>query len=482
MSSLTSTELDFILRRDFMSFNERAFYTLNPATRLHNSVHVEVLASKLEQCRLGKIKRLIVNIPPRSLKSHTVSVAFVAWLLGHNPAARIVCASYGKDLAEKHARDCRAVMTAPFYRRLFPNTRLSRDKSSINEYKTTQEGFRMSTSVEGPLTGFGGDIVIIDDPQKPSDAMSDTQRKNVNEWYDGSLLMRLDNKVTGCIIIVMQRLHQDDLVGHVLEQEDWEVVSFPAIAEENEEFLIESPLGNRVHKRSIGDVLDPEREPLAILNLQKRRIGEYAFSSQYQQNPIPVGGAIIKTEWFKHYEPGRRPNRFSCMIQSWDTANKAGELNDYSVCSTWGVYDLHYFLLDVFRQRLNYPDLKRAAHQQYEKWKPDSVVIEDKASGTQLIQDLKAEGLYFVKPYDPPPATDKQIRLHAQSAEFESGRVLLPQTAPWLDIYIRELITFPGSKYDDQVDSTTQALDYLKQNRDLEIWAKLGRRSSRYGR
>ena len=476
MTTLSGAEYRFILRRDFTSFNERAFYQLNPGTRFHCSPHNEVLASRLEQCRLGKIKRLIVNVPPRSLKSHGVSVSYCAWLLGHDPAVRIICASYGQDLADKHARDCRALMASEFYQRLFPDTRLSRDKSSVNEFTTTRQGVRMSTSIEGALTGFGGDVIIIDDPLKPEEALSETRRKKVNEWFDGALLTRLNNKVTGCIIIVMQRLHQDDLVGHVLEGGGWDVLSFPAIAEEDEEHEILSPLGRRLYKRAAGEVLDPERECLTTLNQLRQSMGEYAFLSQYQQSPVPVGGAMVKTEWFKYYEPGQLPSRFSCTLQSWDTANKSGELNDYSVCTTWGVYDFRYYLLDVFRRRLNYPELKRAVSEQALKWTPDSIVIEDKASGTQLIQDLKADGVFRVKPYAPPPSTDKQLRLHAQTAEFESGRVLLPRTAPWLDSYKRELTTFPGGRYDDQVDSTTQALEYFKRFRDLEIWARLGRK------
>jgi len=181
---LSSAEYEFILRQDLMGFIHRSFYELNPQTILVNNPHLEVVASRLEACRLGKTKRLIVNLPPRSLKSHTVSVAFVAWLLGHNPASQIICASYGQDLADKHARDCRTLMASNFYRRLFPRTRLSTDKQSVNEFLTTAQGFRMSTSVGGVLTGRGADLIILDDPLKPDDALSETRRNSVNKWYD----------------------------------------------------------------------------------------------------------------------------------------------------------------------------------------------------------------------------------------------------------------------------------------------------------
>jgi predicted phage terminase large subunit-like protein len=179
--------------------------------------------------------------------------------------------------------------------------------------------------------------------------------------------------------------------------------------------------------------------------------------------------------WFQYYDPTAPLPRFSTILQSWDTANKSGELNDFSVCTTWGAHDSRYFLLDVYRQRLDYPTLRRKILDQLDKFKPLTVLIEDRASGTQLIQDLKGEVGHLVKPYNPPPQTDKIMRLHSQTAHFEGGRVLLPSFAPWLAEYISELTSFPGIKHDDQVDSTTQALDYLSENKGLEVWKKLGR-------
>ncbi len=260
----------------------------------------------------------------------------------------------------------------------------------------------------------------------------------------------------------MQRLHQDDLVGHVIEQEDWEILSFSAIAEADEIYEIDSPLGSRLFKRQVGDILHPERESAVTLSHIRETVGEYNFSAQYQQNPTPVGGAMVKTGWLRYYEPGQRPQRFSQTVQSWDTANKATELSDYSVCTTWGAHDNRYYLLDVFRQRLDYPNLKRKAHELAKRDRPHKILIEDRASGTQLIQELKAEGLYAVTAYQPPSGTDKIMRLHAQTAAFENGRVLLPSRAPWLSEYINELTSFPGARHDDQVDSTTQALDHLR--------------------
>jgi predicted phage terminase large subunit-like protein len=369
-------------------------------------------------------------------------------------------------------------MLSQWYQALFP-TRLAADKQAVNDFMTTEMGFRMATSVGGVLTGRGSDFIIIDDPLKPDDAFSETRRNAVNNWYDGTLLSRLNDKSKGCIIIIMQRLHQDDLVGHVLGQEDWEVVSFPAIAENDEEYLIESLLGSRVFRRKAGDVLHEERETRAMLAITRQNIGEFIYSSQYQQNPVPVGGAIVKADWIQYYDGEPPSSSYPFILQSWDTANKSTELSDYSVCTTWLVVGDHYYLLDVFRQRLNYPDLKRAVMKLNDKYNPKVIVIEDKASGTSLIQDLRASGLSKVKEYAPLSGMDKVMRLHAQTALIENGHALFPRQAVWLADYIHELTTFPGTKHDDQVDSTTQALDYLNSEmgalfRRLEIWAKLG--------
>ncbi len=315
---LSPEEYRLLLRSDLVSFIERAFYELNPQTQLLMADYIEILAARLEECRTGKIRRLIINLPPRYLKSHCASVAFVAWCLGYDPSAQIICASYGQDLADKLARDCRSLMSTAWYQTLF-RTRLMADKRAVNDFTTTEMGFRMSTSVGGVLTGRGADLILIDDPLKPDEALSESQRKSVNDWYDNTLVSRLNDKSTGCIIIIMQRLHQDDLVGHVLEQENWEVVSFPAIAEEESRHIVETCLGRRSYRRVAGSALHPERESLPMLANIRARMGEYNFLSQYQQTPIPVGGAMVKQEWLKVYTPEEKPQKFDFIIQSWDS-------------------------------------------------------------------------------------------------------------------------------------------------------------------
>lgn len=471
MNALSQAEYRFILQRDFASLIERAFYELNPGRSLRMAEHIEVIASRLDAVRRGDVRRLIINVPPRHLKSHCASVCFPAWILAHRPSAHIICASYGLDLAEKFARDTRTLMQADWFQELFP-VRLA--GTNANDLVTTDQGTRLATSVGGTLTGRGADFIVLDDPLKPDDALSDTRRSAANLWFDNTLLSRLNEKKDGCIVIVMQRLHQDDLVGHVLETDAWEVLSFPAIAEDDEDFTIDTPLGSRTYHRVAGSVLHPEREPAATLAGIRQQIGEFSYQSQYQQNPTPIGGLLVKSEWFRFYAPGTLP-RPSLVWQSWDTANKATELNNYSVCTTWVSIGIDFYLLDVLRARLNFPDLRRAALENAARWNASTIIIEDKASGTQLIQDLRHE-ISGVKAYAPPSGMDKVMRLHAQTPVFENGHVWLPTQAAWLSEYMRELMSFPGGKYDDQVDSTTQALEYMRgPSRDLEIWARLGR-------
>lgn len=470
MSGISAREYAALLRLDLVAFIERAFYELNPDKIYSPNLHIEALATALEKCRRGEITRLVVNLPPRSLKSHSITIAFAAYLLGHKPSSEIICISYGLDLAEQLARSGRKLMASKFYQYIFPKTKISPDRQAVNDHWTTANGFRMATSTGGTLTGRGGDFIIIDDPQKPDETKSEQYRNSVNGWFDNTVLSRLNNKKTGCIIIVMQRLHQDDLVGHVLQQGDWHVVSFPAIATEEKTHIIESPLGKSTFHRLPGDVLHPDHEPMEVLDRMRRDIGELEFSAQYQQEPLPAGGSIVKTSWIRNYS--LRPVHFDRIVQSWDTANKAAELNDYSVCTSWGVAGTCFYLLDVFRQRLNYPELKSAVVTLAKRHEADTVLIEDKASGTQLIQEL--QGIIFgVIPYTPDHKMEKEVRLLAQTSLFEGGNVLLPESAPWRETYVTEITCFPSTKYDDQVDSTSQALDYMRTSNRLWIWTKL---------
>jgi predicted phage terminase large subunit-like protein len=459
MQELSLDEYEAILRSDFCFFSQRCFNELNPQTNLAINWHIEVIAAKLTAVREGKIRRLIINLPPRHLKSLLASIAFPAWCLGHDPSAQILCVSYAQDLADKLARDCRGIMMSPWYRRIFP-TRLAPHRQAVQEFITTRQGYRLATSTGGVLTGRGADIILIDDPLKPEEALSEAQRQAANEWYDHTLYSRQNDKLHGAIVIIMQRLHEDDVVGHVLAQEPWDVLSFPAIAESDEVHRIDTIWGPRCCTRRKGEPLHLDREPLGTLDQIRRTIGEYNFAGQYQQAPAPLGGGLVKAEWFKRYRDKEVPEQFDRIVQSWDTANKATELSDFSVCTTWGVKGRDLFLLGVFRRRLEYPALKRAVREHQMQFSATQVLIEDKASGTQLIQELIADGCYAVTRYQ--PTTDKIMRLHAQTAVIENGFVHIPETAAWLAEYLHEMTIFPKGKHDDQVDSTAQFLDWLK--------------------
>lgn len=454
-------ESDFLnasLRGRLLPFIQRSFQTVSAADRFLSNWHIEAIAWHLEECRRGNIKRLIVTLPPRSGKSISASVAFAAWLLGHEPTCRIIAASYALPLAAKHARDCRTVMESNWFGKVFPKTRLARDKNTETLFHTTDGGFRYSTSVGASITGFGGDYIIIDDPMKADDAMSESARAAVWDWYKGVLYSRLNNKTTGVIIVIMQRLHEEDLVGwlRVTEPDGWKVLDLPAIAEIPQAI----PIGpGMVHQREPGDVLHPAHEPREELMRTKARIGTSVFSAQYQQNPIPAEGDMIKREWLRFFDVVPKTNRYSRIVNSWDTASKVKELHDYSVCTTWLIVDDQCYLLDVFRERLNYPDLKYAVIDRALKSRASHILIEDRSSGTALLQDIyNMQNVGFPETVAISPGGDKIMRMHAQTAKFEAGHVLLPKNAPWLDGLLKELLGFPGGRHDDQVDSISQLL------------------------
>src|SRR5271169_5460173 len=282
--AVTRAGYDDLLRRDFASFARRAFVELNPQTRLLFGWHFEIIAAKLAALFERRIRRLIINLPPRHLKSHLASVAFPAWCLGRNPSAQILCVSYAQELADKLSRDCRRIVASDWYQSIFP-TRLSPQRQAVPEFETTAQGCRIATSVGGVLTGRGADIIIIDDPLKPEEALSQAHRDGANEWFDHTLYSRLNDKQAGAIVLIMHRLHEDDLVGHVLAQEDWETVRLPAIAEDDETIVVDGLLGPRCFERRRGEALQPAREPLPMLEQIRRTIGEYNFAGQYQQAP-----------------------------------------------------------------------------------------------------------------------------------------------------------------------------------------------------
>jgi len=447
-------KLEGLLRNDFRAFIHKVFTTLCPGQDYERSWHIEAIAYQLGRVRRGEITRLIINMPPRSLKSISASVAFPAFILGRDPSRRIICVSYSGELAKKHSNDFRAVLEAPWYRSVFPTARIGPYKNSETEIELTARGFRLATSVGGTLSGRGGDIIVIDDPLKPDDAPSEIRRTAANQWFTNTLLSRLDDKRTGAIVIVMQRVHMDDLTGFVLSTSDeWEVLNLPAIAEAAEDIPISA---TEFHRRKAGDALSPAREPIAVLENLKVQLGSDAFSAQYQQMPVPPGGAMIKRDWINRYVELPLQRERSLILQSWDTASKGGPENDFSVCTTWFIsHDRRWYLIDVWRKRVDYPELKAAVRTLASLHAAKRVLVEDAGAGISLVQELLGEvnGILAIK-----PDRDKITRMSVVSAKFESGLVFLPERASWLADFEAELFAFPGSRHDDQCDSVSQAL------------------------
>jgi predicted phage terminase large subunit-like protein len=446
-----------ILATDLYSFVQGAFPIVSGGAALSLNWHLEAVSHELNSVMIGKTRRLIITVPPRSLKSICASVCLPAFALGHNPARRIICVSYSENLARKHANDCRALIRSGLYRTLFPGTRISPSKDTETEVMTSARGSRLTTSVGGTLTGRGGDLLIIDDPLKPQDAQSESAREALKQWYSNTLLSRLDNKSEGSIIVVMQRLHPDDLVGHLLDQGGWRHLNLPAIAEKEMEVAL-SP--TRTHRRQIGDLLHPTRESQTALDELKASMGSMEFAAQYQQAPIPIGGNLIKWSWFKFYDRPPAPEPSDRLIVSWDTALSSSQLADYSACIVLLVRKESIYVMDVVRARLEYPDLKRAVLEHHQRWRRAgcfsyALLIEKKGSGLSLIQDLKRQDIH---PIGVNPEAEKVLRMAAQTAPIEAGAVHLPARAAWLEEFRKEILSFPMGKHDDQIDAFSQAL------------------------
>lgn len=467
MTGIEQSALDAFLRADFRAFLHRTFLTVAPGDAFHDNWHLGAIAHQLDRVRSGERNRLIINVPPRSLKSIAVSVAWVAWRLGKDPTLRFVCCSYSAELALKHARDCRAVMQSDWYRRAFPRTVLSKERNAEHDFQTTARGGRFSTSVGGTLTGRGGDCIIIDDPIKPEDAASESARKVAIEWFGSTLLSRLNDKAAGSIVLVMQRLHEDDLAGYLLEAGGWEHLCLPAIAEIDEEIPIQ---GGVIVRRRVGNLLHERREGCEVLEGLRASMGSAAFSAQYQQAPVPVGGTLVRRDWLRRYDSAPERGRGNRIALSWDCASKDGVLNDYSVCITALVHKNEVYVLDVLRERLIFPDLvKRVIRLANRHDHPKTVLIEDAASGTQLIQYLRREQPNGVPlPIAQRPDGDKVTRMSRASSRIEAGELLLPREAPWLADFERELLGFPNARHDDQVDALSQLLNWSQRNPYLD--------------
>lgn len=409
--------------------------------------HIRLIAAKLEAVERGEIKRLMLALPPRHGKSELASRYLPAWYLGRDPKRTVIAASYGQELADDFGRRVRNLVASSEHLSVFPGSVLAGDSAAANRFSTKAGGTYFAVGSGAAITGRGGSLLVLDDLLKGRrEADSETVRRQLKEWYAEVAYTRL--APGGAVVVIGTRWHQDDLGGWLLAEhasQGWEVVSFPALAEHDEP-----------HRRE-GEALWPERYPREALLATRAQLGSAAFASLYQQRPSAAEGAIFRRQWWGGYSTP--PESFSRIVMSLDTAFKGGAENDYSVCTTWGETATGYYLLHVWRERVEFPALLATVLLLADQWHPSVVLVEDKASGQSLVQVLRDQTrlpVHAVK-----VGTDKVSRANAITPTIEAGRVYLPSAAGWLDDYLDEVSQFPNGAHDDQVDSTTQAVEYM---------------------
>ena len=421
--------------------------------------HHRTMADAFERVANGELKRLIVNMPPRHTKAEFASYLFPAWFLGKYPQKKVIQTAHTAELAVGFGRKVRNLFENQDFKDIFPDIDLSTDSKAAGRWNTSKGGDYFAIGVGGAVTGKGADVLIIDDPHSEQDAAVGAYNPEVfdkvYEWYTSGPRQRL--QPGGAIIIVMTRWSTRDLTGQIIKKsieregsDDWELIELPAIM----------PSGNPIW---------PEFWPLTQLEALKAELPASKWSAQYQQNPTAEEGALIKREWWRSWEMDSPPP-CEAIIQSWDTAFLKTQRSDYSACTTWGVFYHpndegksvpNLILLDSFKDKLEFPDLKRKAHQHYWEWEPDQMIVEKKASGAPLIFELRAMGIPVTE-FTPSRGQDKIARVNAVSDLFASGVVLAPPTR-WADEMIEECASFPSGDHDDLVDSMSQALLRFRQ-------------------
>lgn len=420
--------------------------------------HHAVMAKKFEDIAAGKLKRLIINMPPRHTKSEFASYLLPAWFLGKYPGKKIIQTSNTAELAVGFGRKVRNLVDGETYAKVFPNVSLRHDSKAAGRWSTNANGEYFAIGVGGTVTGKGADLLIIDDPHSEQEAAlaanDPAVYDKVYEWYSSGPRQRL--QPGGSIVIVMTRWGKRDLTGQVIKAsaqrggDEWQVIEFPAIL----------PSGNP---------LWPEFWSLNELSSLKEELPHPKWQAQYQQDPTSEGSAIVKREWWKIWEEDSPPH-VDMIIQAWDTAFEKNSRADYSACTTWGVFhhpddtgkdQANLILLNAFRDRLEFPELKKRVLEQYKEWNPDGLIIEKKASGAPLIYELRAMGVP-VQEFTPTKGNDKITRLNAVSDLFASSRIWVPNTN-WAEEVVEEVASFPNGEHDDYVDSVSLALMRFRQ-------------------
>ena len=419
--------------------------------------HHKIFAQKLEDVSRGKIKRLIVNMPPRHTKSEFASHLFPAWMMGRNPKLKIIQTTHTAELSYNFGRKVRNLFEQDEFKEIFPDVTLSQDSKAAGRFTTNKGGEYFAAGVGGAITGRGADLLIIDDPHSEQDALSQTALDNAYEWYTSGPRQRL--QPGGSIVIVMTRWSTKDLTGKLMNNQSnenadqWEVVEFPAILNEN-------PLW-------------PEFWKLSELEGVKASLSEQKWQAQWQQNPTSEEGSIIKREWWQMWGKEKIPDLMH-VIQSYDTAFSKKETADYSAITTWGVFFPQedgkpaMILLDALKGKFDFPELKAVAMDQFKYWEPESVIIEAKATGEPLMQEFRRMGIPVI-PFVPSRGKDKHSRVNACAPVFEGGQIYYPEGEKYAEEVIEECAAFPHGANDDYVDSTTQAVLRYRQGNFIEM-------------
>lgn len=441
---------------DFRCFLEVAFAEIYPGKDFEPNWHIDAIVQRLNQAVSGKMPRQIINLPPRHLKSFIVSVAWPAFILGKDPSAKLICVSYSDELTQMFSRDCKRLIESQWYLRLFPNVRVI--KSTASEIITSDGGGRYATSVGGTLTGRGADFIIVDDPIKAADVFSESARKKNNEWFNTTLLSRLDDKLRSVLVIVMQRLHVNDLTGYVQNTGGFQTMSFPAIALKDEDI----PTGpNAIYHRNKGQALCEALESLEILGTIRDQLGPQTFSAQYQQSPDAPEGALFKAKYLKYVEKLDAPAGGLYWV-SIDSALSVSETADYSAITIgYSVSGMHY-VLRAERGRWDYETLLQKSLALAAKYSKCTFIVEAAGSGISLIHSLRNRNVLVFHHH---PKADKMHRASLVLPTFADGRVHIlnqPGSNAWVSPFVNELLSFPNGRFDDQVDSVVQAINWAE--------------------
>jgi len=454
-------------RTDLALFVEEAWPVIEPATEFVPNWHIDAICDHLEAFVDRDIKNLLINIPPGHMKSLLAAVFLPAWAWIERPHLRWLYASHEMELVRRDSVKCRRIIQSNWYQRHYGESfRLTGDQNAKDRFDNNMTGSRLTTSVGGG-TGERGDFVLTDDPHQTAGVLSDVKREAARIWWSETMPSRMNDIRLGGKLVIMQRLHQGDISGIILKEEkdEFEHLMLPAEFEPARKCY--TSIGFEDPREREGELLFPERFPAPEMQSLKTRLGSYGASAQLQQRPAPRGGGLLQWSWFQRFRLAAKPANPKRIIQSWDTAMKPDELAAYSVCGTWLEVDNGFYLIEVFRERLGHPELIRMAKSIAMKHQPNAILIEDKASGTSLIQHLRDETVWAIIPVE--PRGDKVMRMETETPAIEAGRVYLPDEAPWLPDFMDEIVNFPVSEHKDQIDMMSQALKYFREQAGFVI-------------